>query len=233
GLPLILDDVFVNFDAKRAQYAAETICEFAAAGHQVLVFTCHDHIRDVFHRLGVDLRELPNAQEIADHPEPVLSSPAYVEPVVAAPIIVEEPELVELDAALPDEGDADLDHELIYGAPEYDPGHGLPELVPAIVDVLEEEAELVPAPAPVAKPRRVKRRPAKRQPPAVTPAPTYPVQMPTTVVAAPQPVFITPPMWTPIDYEPAWRPEYARPVYASRPRREPVFGVSPYDELYD
>ncbi|MCA9150886.1 MAG: AAA family ATPase, partial [Planctomycetales bacterium] len=183
GLPLILDDVFVNFDAKRAQYAAETICEFAAAGHQVLVFTCHDHIRDVFHRLGVDLRELPNAQEIADHPEPVLSSPAYVEPVVAAPIGVEEPETIELDAALPDEGDADLDHELIYGAPEYDPGHGLPELVPAIVDVLEEEAELVPAPARVAKPRRVKRRPAKRQSPAVTPAPTYPVQMPTTVVA--------------------------------------------------
>lgn len=39
-LPLLLDDVFVNFDPVRAEAAAEVIAGFAAS-HQVLLFTCH------------------------------------------------------------------------------------------------------------------------------------------------------------------------------------------------
>jgi uncharacterized protein YhaN len=131
SLPLILDDVFVNFDAQRAQYAAETICDFAAEGHQVLVFTCHDHIRDVFHRLGVDLRELPSAQTVANHPQPVLpAAPARPEPAVAPgeplPAV-----LSAFDQELPTENDPELDHELLYGAPEYDPGYQSAPALPA------------------------------------------------------------------------------------------------------
>ncbi len=130
GLPLILDDVFVNFDAQRARDAARTVVQFAAAGHQVLVFTCHDHIRDVFWDLGVDLRELPDAQRNAESPQPVMSSehveppapevrlPAPTEPAVDIP----EPVAVQGDL-LPTDGDPELDHELLYGAPEYSPGY--------------------------------------------------------------------------------------------------------------
>ncbi|HET6879238.1 MAG TPA: AAA family ATPase, partial [Pirellulales bacterium] len=43
-LPLVLDDVLVNFDAKRARAAANVLREFAEEGHQVLLFTCHEHL---------------------------------------------------------------------------------------------------------------------------------------------------------------------------------------------
>jgi uncharacterized protein YhaN len=58
-LPLVLDDVLVNFDRDRALHAAETLRDFAALGHQVLMFTCHEHITDIFDRVGVQIRLLP------------------------------------------------------------------------------------------------------------------------------------------------------------------------------
>ncbi|MCA9212069.1 MAG: AAA family ATPase [Planctomycetales bacterium] len=64
-LPLILDDVFVNFDRERAVAAAEAICQFAQQGHQVLLFTCHEHIRQIFEDLEVDVCELPRAADLA------------------------------------------------------------------------------------------------------------------------------------------------------------------------
>lgn len=45
--PLIIDDVFVNFDDERKRAAAEAIKELARK-RQVLLFTCHDHIRQLF-----------------------------------------------------------------------------------------------------------------------------------------------------------------------------------------
>jgi len=59
-LPMVLDDVLVNFDIVRAQRAAEVLCEFAAGGHQLLVFTCHEHIWQMFKTLDADCRRLPN-----------------------------------------------------------------------------------------------------------------------------------------------------------------------------
>lgn len=58
-LPLILDDVLVNFDGARAEHAAETLKTFAELGHQVMMFTCHDHIVEIFHQIGVEVREMP------------------------------------------------------------------------------------------------------------------------------------------------------------------------------
>ncbi len=58
-LPMVLDDVLVNFDVIRAQRAAEVLCEFAAGGHQLLVFTCHEHIWNMFKSLDADCRRLP------------------------------------------------------------------------------------------------------------------------------------------------------------------------------
>ena len=61
ALPLVLDDVLVNFDADRASAAAAVLRDFAAAGHQLLVFTCHQHISNIFASLGVPVGRLPDA----------------------------------------------------------------------------------------------------------------------------------------------------------------------------
>ncbi len=58
-LPLVLDDVLVNFDRDRAIYAARTLKTFAELGHQVLMFTCHQHIVDIFHDIEVEVRIMP------------------------------------------------------------------------------------------------------------------------------------------------------------------------------
>jgi len=71
-LPMVLDDVLVNFDAVRARQAAEVLREFAAGGHQLLVFTCHEHMWQMFQDLEVDCRRLPNRRgETWPEPKPV------------------------------------------------------------------------------------------------------------------------------------------------------------------
>ena len=43
---LVLDDVLVNFDDGRSGRAAEVLRDFGAAGHQLLVFTCHERLAE-------------------------------------------------------------------------------------------------------------------------------------------------------------------------------------------
>src|SRR6185369_17407718 len=59
-LPLVLDDVLVNFDAERVRCAAKVLCEFSQRGHQVIMFTCHEHITDLFEDAGGAVRLLPS-----------------------------------------------------------------------------------------------------------------------------------------------------------------------------
>lgn len=58
-LPLILDDVLVNFDSERAKAAAALLCEYGQTGRQVLLFTCHEHLARLFGSLRVEVRSLP------------------------------------------------------------------------------------------------------------------------------------------------------------------------------
>jgi hypothetical protein len=60
SMPLVLDDVLVNFDMDRARAAAGVLRDFAAAGNQLLVFTCHEHLSAMFKSLGVQVRRLPS-----------------------------------------------------------------------------------------------------------------------------------------------------------------------------
>ncbi len=60
ALPVVLDDVLVNFDSARAKAAVAVLRDFAAAGNQVLVFTCHEHIVKRFKSLRVQVAELPD-----------------------------------------------------------------------------------------------------------------------------------------------------------------------------
>jgi len=48
ALPLVADDILVNFDDARAAVTAALLGEYAAEGHQILAFTCHRRLADVF-----------------------------------------------------------------------------------------------------------------------------------------------------------------------------------------
>ncbi|MEM7454802.1 MAG: hypothetical protein AAF456_10680 [Planctomycetota bacterium] len=126
-LPLVLDDVLVNFDARRARSAAKLLCEFARNGYQILMFTCHDHMRDMFYDLDADVRILPYHKDVVESGAAVMEyrGVGYVAPVqpvvqeyvpapvevIAAPVAVAAPavSIVELN---PDEYDPDLEYEL-------------------------------------------------------------------------------------------------------------------------
>lgn len=64
-LPLILDDVLVNLDVYRARAAVKVLNEFAEQGHQVLLFTCHEHIMRLFADESVEVRTLPRHSDLA------------------------------------------------------------------------------------------------------------------------------------------------------------------------
>ncbi len=113
-IPLVLDDVLVNFDSVRAESAAKVLRDFASLGHQVVMFTCHEHIMQIFHDIGVQVRVLPPQgqpgeaevylperimaepqEELLYAPEPMLEpefepEPEFEEPVVEEAIL-EEP----------------------------------------------------------------------------------------------------------------------------------------------
>ncbi len=96
-LPLVLDDVLVNFDVRRAEAAAEVLRDFANSGHQMLLFTCHQHIMELFHAADVEVRALPGRDGI-EQPELLLEGSVVEE--------VHEPELHE------EGGNEEEDYEL-------------------------------------------------------------------------------------------------------------------------
>ncbi len=112
-LPMILDDVLVNFDTSRARSAATVLRDFADSGYQLLMFTCHDHIRDLFHSLDVDVRVLPNHKDVAEHNAmPVSLNPPRIE-------TVPEPELADPQPlAIPD---MEIRQPISLETEEYDP----------------------------------------------------------------------------------------------------------------
>jgi hypothetical protein len=97
-LPLVWDDVLVNLDAQRVQAAVQLLKEFSAAGHQVLLLTCHEHIVKSFRSARVPVRQLPHrGGEVASANEPakrprrsrravtkVEPAPATIDPPVMA-----------------------------------------------------------------------------------------------------------------------------------------------------
>lgn len=55
-LPVALDDIMVNFDVHRAENLAEVLTKFAK-NRQVILFTCHEHTRDLFKECGANVIE--------------------------------------------------------------------------------------------------------------------------------------------------------------------------------
>jgi uncharacterized protein YhaN len=58
-LPMVLDDVLVNFDQVRTEAAVDALCEFAEENRQILFFTCHLHLAHLFETRGVEPLWLP------------------------------------------------------------------------------------------------------------------------------------------------------------------------------
>lgn len=65
-LPMVLDDVTVNFDQQRSEAAADTLIDFTREGQQLLVFTSHLHYAQLFQKRGLEPVWLP-----ARHPSQV------------------------------------------------------------------------------------------------------------------------------------------------------------------
>ena len=53
SLPLLLDDILVNFDPARAEAATAVLAEVAKT-RQVLVFTCHPWVVDIVQSVQAD-----------------------------------------------------------------------------------------------------------------------------------------------------------------------------------
>jgi uncharacterized protein YhaN len=130
-LPMILDDVFVNFDAARTRTACGVLRDFAMQGHQLLVFTCHEHVWRMFQELKVDARRIPDRFGEVDDVEPTIEPEPLPEPspVAVAAVVVEplpppvevepdpEPPQVEVAAAV-EESQVEVFDEPVETAPE-------------------------------------------------------------------------------------------------------------------
>lgn len=80
-MPVILDDVLVNLDRQRCEAACRLLTAFSDEGHQVLFFTCHDHIADAFRAVDATVMALPTASvrrglsdSAAQTPVPMIST---------------------------------------------------------------------------------------------------------------------------------------------------------------
>jgi len=105
ALPLVLDDVLVNFDSLRATSAAKVLRDFAALGHQVVMFTCHEHIMKMFHGIGVQVRVLPAQGQSGEatiyYPEVDVQPAAIAVPSAPLPLPEPPPEPASLPISQP------------------------------------------------------------------------------------------------------------------------------------
>lgn len=149
-LPMIMDDVLVNFDTERAKSAAEVLREFAQMGHQVLFFTCHNHMCDIFRSVGADIRTLPQrksnggiqyevqATKVEEAPPPAEVEVAPPTPVIEEVLAV-EPEVEKKPRKKPKKLRIDQAHEIQRELPE-------PQVPVIIEEPVQDELIVVETP---------------------------------------------------------------------------------------
>ena len=79
-LPMVLNDVFVNIDADRAQATAELLAHFASRGHQIILLTRHEHVIQRFSTLPAKLYTLRQRQRMEEPLRPPVSAPRELPP---------------------------------------------------------------------------------------------------------------------------------------------------------
>ena len=77
-LPVIMDDLFVNFDEGRTEAAVECLIEVASEGQQILFFTCHQHLAELFQKKKVEPLWLPGHKVAYDLHKPEDEQVAFV-----------------------------------------------------------------------------------------------------------------------------------------------------------
>lgn len=78
-LPVVMDDVFVNFDEERTDAATDCLIEIASEGQQVLFFTCHQHLAELFQKKQVEPLFLPGHKVAYDLNKPEDEAAAFAE----------------------------------------------------------------------------------------------------------------------------------------------------------
>jgi uncharacterized protein YhaN len=61
ALPLVVDDILVNFDLERTRFTLKQLSQLAGR-HQVIAFTCHPWLRELFEAEGARVVELSRAR---------------------------------------------------------------------------------------------------------------------------------------------------------------------------
>jgi uncharacterized protein YhaN len=78
-LPMVMDDLFVNFDEERTDAAMDCLLELARSGQQILFFTCHQHLAERFRSRDVETLWLPGHRIGTDLNRPEDESVAFME----------------------------------------------------------------------------------------------------------------------------------------------------------
>ena len=141
NVPMILDDVLVNLDAKRAAAAVELLHDFSKEGRQLLFFTCHEHIKAMFVAAGVDTRALPRHGTPGVHVVPLLTQrvpepeieetfPAPVEVQEPLPQAVEEPQVEPEELELVRKNDQEIEAATAAADYEYELKDAVDVLIP-------------------------------------------------------------------------------------------------------
>ncbi|MEM6363781.1 MAG: hypothetical protein AAF745_05100, partial [Planctomycetota bacterium] len=177
-LPLVLDDVLVNFDGQRAIAAARTLKTFAELGHQVLMFTCHEHIVEIFHEIDVQVRQMP--------PQGEPGRAFILEPEMVDEVTYDEPE-----PEVAEEWEPEVE---AVTEPEPEPVVIVEPEVPEPVELVIEHAESSPQPSPY-RFRTMRRHYRRRRAPELTVRqpivpPRRPKPKPAPVIQAPIPVAV-------------------------------------------
>ena len=64
-LPVVLDDILVNFDLERTQAAVQELMQQVGKDQQILFFTCHQHLAEMFRQRGVGTVTLPDRRALS------------------------------------------------------------------------------------------------------------------------------------------------------------------------
>jgi len=213
-LPLVLDDVLVNFDGERAIHAANTLKTFAELGHQVMMFTCHEHIVDIFHSIDVEVRLMP--------PQ---GTPGRA--TVLLPEIDEIDEYEDVEEAYEEEEEYETEEMLVE---EFEPEEPSPEVVqpqPIVSQTPPVEPEKAPEPVripePPPKPVVAERKP--EPPPKIIYVERPPAPAPRRV----KPKYVRPTVTPPEPIVHAEQPEESTIGWAWY-QREPADGVEDRSE---
>ncbi|MCH2211379.1 MAG: AAA family ATPase [Fuerstiella sp.] len=91
-LPMVMDDLFVNFDEERSEAALDCLLELGRSGQQILFFTCHQHLAERFRRRNVETLWLPGHRNGTDVNRPEDETAAFLDVETAVNTRLDEPE---------------------------------------------------------------------------------------------------------------------------------------------